>query len=209
MTRTRLRAAAAAAASTGLLAALAAAPAQANLLSVDPNSCGDAPVTTPFDQFGDGASYIPVPGGSFEPTDDAWTLSGGAAVVDGNERFYANDENDTSSLSLPPGSSATSPAMCTSIYRPTLRFFVRNQGSQWSNLKVEALYRGPLGNVGLFQLGVITGSSWTPSVRMPILASLLSTLPGASTSVAFRFTPMGGNGAWSIDDVYVDPIGRR
>jgi hypothetical protein len=209
MTRIRLRAAAAAAASTGLLAALAAAPAQASLLSVDPNSCGEAPVSTPFAQFGDGASYVPVPGGSFESTDDAWTLSGGASVVDGNESFYANDSGDTSSLSLPPGSSATSPAMCTSIYRPTLRFFVRNQGSQWSNLKVDALYRGPLGNVGVLQLGLITGSSWTPSMRMPILASLVSTLPGASTSVAFRFTPMGGNGAWSIDDVYVDPIGRR
>jgi hypothetical protein len=204
----KIRAALAALVATAASAALAA-PADAGVLTKSATDC-DAPVTShPFAQFGDGASYVPVPGGSFESTDDAWTLSGGAAIVDGNETFYANDSGDTSSLSLPPGSSATSPAMCTSIYRPTLRFFVRNQGSQWSNLKVDALYRGPLGNVGVLQLGLITGSSWTPSMRMPILASLVSTLPGASTSVAFRFTPMGGNGAWSIDDVYVDPIGRR
>src|SRR2546423_12825422 len=99
MTRPRLRAAVAAAASTGLLAALGAAPAQASLLSVDPNSCGDAPVSTPFAQLGDNAAYTPVPGGSFESSDDAWTLSGGAATVDGNESFYANDDGDASSLS--------------------------------------------------------------------------------------------------------------
>ena len=209
MSRIRLRAAVAAAGSIATLFALAVPSAQASVLSVDPNSCGDAPVTQPFSGFGDGAGYIPVPGGSFESAAEAWTLSSDASTVDGNESFYVNDDTDQSSLSLPPGSSATSPAMCTSIYRPTLRFFVRNQGSRLSNLKVEALYRGPLGNVGLLQLGVITGNSWTPSIRMPILASLLSTLPGASTSVAFRFTPVGSSGAWSIDDVYVDPIGRR
>jgi hypothetical protein len=209
MPRTRIRAAVAAAASAIALGALAAPSASASVLSVDPNSCGDAEVTRPFDQFGDPAGYILVPGGTFEASDDAWTLSGGASIEDENESFYANDSSDHGSLSLPPGSSATSPAMCTSIYRPTLRFFVRNQGSPWSNLKVQALYQGPLGNVGLYQLGIITGSSWTPSIRMPILASLLSSLPGASTSVAFRFTPMGSSGNWSIDDVFVDPISRR
>jgi hypothetical protein len=209
MSRTCLRAAVAAVASTAALASLAVPSAQASLLSVDPASCGVAPVTKPFSGFGDNAAYTPVPGGSFESANAAWTLSGGASTVDGNESFYVNDKRDRRSLSLPPGSSATSPAMCTSLSRPTLRFFVRNKGSLLSSLKVEALYPGPLGKVGVLQLGLITASSWKPSIPMPILASLLSTLPDAHTSVAFRFTPLGGGGAWSIDDVYVDPMGRR
>jgi hypothetical protein len=44
---------------------------------------------------------------------------------------------------------------------------------------------------------------------MPVVANLLSVLPGASTSLAFRFTPTGSAGEWSIDDVYVDPAARR
>ena len=43
---------------------------------------------------------------------------------------------------------------------------------------------------------------------MTVLASLLPLLPGEYTPVAFRFTSMlGGN--WSIDDIQVDPYGRR
>jgi hypothetical protein len=205
---TRLRVALAAAASTMVVGVLAPA-ANAGILSVDPSSCGDDPTTQPFAQFGDGADYTLVPGGTFENGQPGWTLSGDATVVDGNESYYANDANDQSSLSLPPGSSATSPAMCTSIYRPTLRFFVRNTGSKWSNLRVEVLYRGLLGNLSVLQLGLITSSNWSPSMRMPIIASLISSLPGQSTSLAFRFSPTGGSGNWSIDDVYVDPMARR
>jgi hypothetical protein len=204
----RLRAAIALAASTAALGALAA-PASANLLSVDPASCGDATTTRAFAPWGDPLSYTLVPGGSFEPGDDAWTLSGGASVDAGNESYYANGAGDGYSLSLPPGSSATSPPVCVSIYRPVFRFFARNAGSPTSSLKVEVLYPGLTGRISLLQLGSITGSSWTPSLPMPVLANFLSVLPGASTSMAFRFTPQGAGGGWSIDDVYVDPYGRR
>jgi hypothetical protein len=42
---------------------------------------------------------------------------------------------------------------------------------------------------------------------MTILGNLLPLLPGEHTPIAFRFTAVGGD--WSVDDVWVDPYGRR
>jgi len=203
----RLRAALTAVACAIAFGALAAPAAQAASFSED--ACGAEASTQPFRQWGDVAQYVPVPGGSFEAGDDAWALSGGAKVVAGNESHYVNSPDDTRSLSLPTGSSATSPAMCTSLHRPTFRFFTRNTGSRFSNLRVDVLYAGPLGDIRLYHLGLLSSSSWEPSLIMPVIVNFLSALPGASTDVAFRFTPQGGSGAWSIDDVYVDPASRR
>ena len=205
----RLRAAVAAATATVAVGGLVAPAANAGTLSLAPANCGPAPTSQPFRAFGDILSYTPVPGGSFEAGAPSWTLTGAAAVKPGNETFYVNAKTDSRSLSLPAGSSATSPSVCTGIDRPTIRFFARNTGSLLASLRVEALYPGLAGSVGVLQLGLVTGSSWNPSQPLPVLASLVSTLPGGSTSLAFRFTPVGSAGSWSIDDVYVDPIARR
>jgi hypothetical protein len=42
---------------------------------------------------------------------------------------------------------------------------------------------------------------------MLVVANLLALLPNETTPVAFRFTAQGGD--WSIDDVWVDPYGRK
>src|SRR5207302_8253622 len=119
--------------------------------------------------------------------------------------------SDSHSLALPPGSSATSPASCTSIYHPTVRLFVRNTGSSSSRLRVQALYPGLLGGVSTATIGSVSGSSaWAPSQSMTLLLSnLLATLSLSQTVIAFRFTPADSTGHWSIDDVYLDPFGRR
>lgn len=41
-----------------------------------------------------------------------------------------------------------------------------------------------------------------------LVSNLISTLSPNRTVIAFRFTPADGSGAWSIDDVYLDPFGR-
>jgi hypothetical protein len=56
-------------------------------------------------------------------------------------------------------------------------------------------------------IGRVSNKSWTPTPIFPIIANLLTLLPGEHTAVAFRFTPEG-TGSWRIDDVYVDPYGR-
>lgn len=193
----RIRRVALASVSTLALAALAGPAAQANVLSLLPGTCSNQAVSQPFAAYGDTNSYTLVPGGNFQAGSVPWALTGGASAANG-------------ALSLPAGSSATSPADCTSIYDPTVRLFVRNTGSPTSHLIVQALYPGLLGGVQKATLGEITGSSgWSPSPAMSLTgANLLSTLSLDQTVIAFRFIPADSSGNWSITGVYLDPFGR-
>jgi hypothetical protein len=134
---------------------------------------------------------------------------GGTKISAGNESYDVGRAGSRS-LTLPAGGSATSPPSCTSIYHPTVRLFVRNTGSASSRLVVQALYPSLLGGVQAATVGELTGSStWAPSPALPLLVSnLLATLSLDHTVIAFRFTPAGAGGAWSIDDVYLDPYHR-
>jgi hypothetical protein len=192
---------------TGILSAPAA---QAGVLSLLPGSCGAQPASQPFAPWGDFNDYTMVPGGDFEPGAAAWSLTGGAAVQSESEPLSVDGAGDSYYLALPPRSTATSPASCTSIYDPTVRLFVRNTGNPASQLTVQALYPGLLGGVQTATLGELTGSSsWEPSRAMDLTASnLLATLSLDQTVIAFRFMPADASGTWSIDDVYVDPFGR-
>jgi hypothetical protein len=176
--------------------------AQANPLSILPGSCGSQVESHPFAAWGDNNSYTLVPGGTFEPGARPWALSSGASVV-----AAQNETSDRNSLSLPSGSSATSPPVCTSIYDPTLRLFVNNSGATSSRLRVDALYPGLLGGVQVARLGELSGTStWQLSPELQLTATnLFATLSLSRTALAFRFTPEGAGGQWQIDDVYVDP----
>jgi hypothetical protein len=205
----RIRAALLATLSALSLGALAAPSANANLLSILPGSCGNQPESQPFAQFGDNAAYTLVPGGNFEAGGIPWALAGGARVTGGNESYYVGRSGDSQSLSLPAGSSATSPASCTDIYHPTVRLFVRNTGAPTSRLTVQAIYPTLLGT-GTATLGRITATStWAPTAANSLfLNNLLATLSLNQTSIAFRFVPADSTGNWSIDDVYLDPYAR-
>jgi hypothetical protein len=66
-----------------------AAPAMAGRTAPEGQSSGDcsvSPLSKPFERFGDGASYSPGPGGSFEVAGAGWSLTN-AAVASGNESF--------------------------------------------------------------------------------------------------------------------------
>jgi hypothetical protein len=191
------------------LGALAAPAANANLLSILPGTCGNQPESQPFAQFGDNASYTLVPGGNFESGGTPWALTGAAHVASGNETYYVGGTADSRSLSLPAGSSATSPFSCTDIYHPTVRLFVRNTGASSSHLIVQAIYPSLLGKATT-TLGEITGTSrWAPTAADSLfLNNLLATISLSQTSIAFRFVPADSTGNWSIDDVYLDPYAR-
>jgi hypothetical protein len=205
----RIRAVFLAASSVLALASIAAPAAHANPLSILPGSCGNQPASQPFARFGDYNEYTPVPGGSFEAGSVPWALTGGAHVVTGNETYHVAGAGNSHSLALPAGSSATSPASCTSIYHPTVRLFVRNTGATSSHLIVQAIYPTLLG-VGTSTIGELSGSSsWKPSPAMSLLVTnLLATLSLNHTSIAFRFVPADRTGNWTIDDVYLDPFMR-
>jgi hypothetical protein len=175
------------------LVLVAVPAAQANLLSILPGSCNE-PVSQPFAHYGDTNDYFLVPGGLFNAGEVPWGLSGGARVESG-------------SLSLPVGSSATSPAVCASIYDPTVRLFAMNSGASSSRLRVEALYPALLGGVQAARIGELSGTStWQPTPQLGLtVTNLLATLSLQNTVIAYRFAPEGSGGQWRIDDVYVDP----
>jgi hypothetical protein len=199
----RLKTAAAAAAAVGALAIPAAA--QAGPLVADAPDCAAQALTQPFLPWADVAQYQQAPGGTFEPGSKPWSLSG-ASVAGGNEPYYVTSADDSRSLSIPGGASATSRSVCVGLEHPDLRFFAKASNST-ATLKVEVLFEDSLGNVLTAPIGAVTGSTdWAPSAPMPIIANLLPLLPGNYTPVAFRFSASGGS--FRIDDVYVDPFCR-
>jgi hypothetical protein len=191
-----------------LLGLAVASPAQAGVLVNSATNCATETLEQPFLRWADAASYALAPGGNFEAGAAGWALRGAAAVKSGNEPFYVHAAGESSSLALPAGSSATSPAVCVGVDHPTLRLFARNGGSFLSMLKVDVLFEDAAGQVLSAPVGVVIGGPWAPTLALPIVVNLLPVLPNEQTAVAFRFTPVLG-GDWRIDDVYVDPWHRR
>jgi hypothetical protein len=196
------------------LAALSVSAGSANagvLVSSAP-SCDGQSLSKPFAPWLDFAQYTPLSGGDFESAAAGWSLSGGSAVAAGNESFDVAGDDDAYSLKVPSGGSATSPTICVGLEHPTIRFFAkRNSGGLLglSTMRVDVLYENVLGLLETLPIGVVTPSAnWQPTLPMTVIASTLALLPGEHTPVAFRFTSLlGGN--WSIDDIQVDPYGRR
>ena len=156
-----------------------------------------------FAKWGDHASYVLVPGGSFEgtPAQVGWTLSN-ATLTPGNEPFHLNSATDNQSLLINGSGSATSPVFCVDSTMPSLRVFVR-QTMAGSDLKVQGLVQTPRSPFAFTVADLADGSE-------PGWAAVQITVPtnripkGLSIPAALRFVVPGG-GSWQLDDVYVDP----
>jgi hypothetical protein len=194
------------AAATVVLTLLFAVPA-AHATLLDLASCPSATVEHPFSRWLDPAGYVLVPDGGFESKGRGWRLDGAGADT-GNESFFVHNAADRRSLTVPAGASATTPATCLSLDRPTLRFIARRNGpSLLTALRVEVLFADATGAVRASPVGLVAGgNAWSPTLQMTVIANLVATLEGAAPA-AFRFTALGGG--WQIDDVYVDPYVRH
>jgi hypothetical protein len=107
----------------GLVAAFAAAPAQAAVSPVDTSICSNPVLSQPFVSAGDFNWYMLMPGetpGNFDGS--GWTLSGGAKIV----TTTIADGSTASVLDLPSGSRAVSPTICVTSAYPTARAMVRD-----------------------------------------------------------------------------------
>jgi hypothetical protein len=189
--------------------AIAAQPSHAGVLVATTPSCDTPETSHPFMRWLDIASYAPAPDGGFEAGAQGWNLDD-ATVVGGNETYNVAGPGGDSSLKIPAGGSATSPAFCVGLEHPTARFFAKRVGgSLLSTLRVDVQFEDALGETHYLPIGVVAlnGGSWQPTLPMLFVANLLPLLPGEHTPVALRFVPQGG-GAWQIDDVYVDPFRR-
>jgi hypothetical protein len=173
------------------VAALPAASAHASLLNF--GSCNTSALSQPFSQWGDNASYELAPGGDFESS--GWNLSNGAAIVAGSEPFAATGTLGSSSLSLPAGASAVSPATCVDAAYPSARMFVGGTGA----VAVSMIYHGLAVPAGI----AVAGGSWTPSGPMVTLSAITGLLSGGTAQISLEVTALAGSP--QVDDVFIDP----
>jgi hypothetical protein len=157
--------------------------------------------SVPFAPWSDFANYSFVPDGGFENGASGWALTGGASARAGNEAFFIHSASDHNSLSLPAGSTATTPQMCIGLLSTKMRFVAA--GDRGARVKVQIIYRGLLSSVlGVLDGGTIdTSGTWHPSPELTMLGGLL---PLLTQSVQFRFVAV--NGSSTLDDVYLDPM---
>ena len=196
-----------------MLAALAAAltvgpTAHAGLIGTGSASYCDPTSSQPFAPA-DTNSYTLLPGGSFESGTVPWALSGGAKIVPGNETRYLHSRQDSHSLYLPAGGSAVTPTTCFALGDWHARFMLKNTGSSTGAVDVQVVVPSLVGGLLTVLDGgtVQAGGTWTPSPRVELLVSNLTSLVGTE-AVAFRFTAVGRGAAYQLDDVYLDPWKR-
>ena len=196
--RAVLSAAATAFAATALFAAPAsAAP------SYVAGGCPDVPTVQPFAPWQDVADYLLAPDGDLEAGGSTWQLEDGARVVEANSPFLVGGPADHQALELPAGATATTAPMCIGEEHKTMRFFGTSTGH--GALKVEALYAKANGEQKSVTLAAVRGDdTWAPSEILPMRVNELADDENG-LSVSLRFTA-NGSGAWTIDDVYVDPF---
>jgi hypothetical protein len=163
---------------------------------VNLNTCNTNALSQPFQPWLDPNSYELAPGGTF--SDSSWTLSGGASLVPGGEPWAVSGTQSTSSLSLPAGASAESPATCVTAAYPSVRFFVSGVGVA----DVSMVYNGVA-----IPAGVAVGTgSWAPSGVAITASAITGALNGGTANVSLELSGVVGN--VTVSDVYVDPHSR-
>jgi hypothetical protein len=181
-------------------ALLASAPAaSSDVLNL--SACNNNALSQVFLPWADPAYYELAPGGDFESaswTSAPWTLSGGASLVSGSEPFAVTGTLGQSSLSLPAGASAVSPATCVDAAYPDMRFFVAGSGV----VQVNVIYGTTVIPAGT----VAAAGAWAPSPITVTGSAIAGALNGGTAQVSIQLTALSGDP--QVDDVYIDPWGR-
>ena len=191
-------------AASAILAAGTTQSAEGGLIGTGTASGCDSAASHPFEVWGDNANYLLMPGGSFEAGSPAWKLSRGAYVGPGNSPFNTEGPGGSRSLYLLPGSTATSPTGCFQFGDWHSRFFVRGVGTRGARLQVDVVVPSLLGILSILDGGSVPASGeWKPSPKIGMLLCNVTSLLGTK-AVSLRFRAV--NGAFQIDDVYLDPF---
>jgi hypothetical protein len=163
----------------------------------------------PFAAFGDAGTYTLAGGGNFEGALGGWTLTGGAAIMEGNEPFFLGSRADHRSLALPSGASATTAPVCIDQTYPWFRLLVRNRMPKTGTLKIEIVYTDTKGKLVTKGTGNHDGAPgvWSLSDTQEIKAKFDTSVAAGAAPISFRFTAPAGT-SWQLDDIYVDPRAR-
>lgn len=165
--------------------------------------CVSGKVTQAFADFGDPAWYFLAPGGSFEGSLN-WAHGGSVAQVSGNEPFMLAGEGHTRSLRLGEGGRVVTPRLCVTPQLPHLRFVAKAIDD--GQLDVEVRVYGPDGQVTDSSSGGVSPDEhqrWAPSRFVDLNTDGLERGEVGVVDVRFR-----SQGAWLLDDVFIDPYKR-
>jgi hypothetical protein len=191
-------------------AAFVASPAHAAGNIANPYACTPQPTLSPvFATWSDFGLYTPVKNAGLEEGATGWMLSGGAAVISGNEPWQIGGALHAKSLDLPAGSSAITAPICIDQTYPYFRLFAKSAGTTKSSLKIDVLFfdiKGKLINTKPYDY-TATSTAWQPTGTVKINVFTPKTTVAAAP-VAFRFAPASSTAHYQIDDVYVDPWAR-
>ena len=159
-------------------------------------SCSDPVITNPFTAFDDFRDYVLAPVGDFEGTLSGWNLEGGATQV--------VDADGNTSLSLPAGSTATSPAMCIDLDYPTARFFASNS-TEDGDLQVDVMYVDHKKAYKPHKVAKLKAKQHRMLTKDIKINPNRGGKEAGWRRVAFRFVADDDKGDFRIDDFYVDP----
>ena len=154
--------------------------------------------------------YFQMDGGSFEAgSASGWSLNGGASVSGPNEPWSVNGSNDSASLGIPNGASATSSPICVTAKSPALRLFEVNTGGANRPLQIFVNYTGTDGKPHSAKLQDQQNSGfWATTQQVRFVDKIQDVLNrDGKATVTFTFLSPYQNGRpgnWRIDDVYVD-----
>lgn len=173
-------------------------------------TCKAPNVFNPLLAFKDRRDYFVAPAGDFEdPSVPGWQLTGGARVSGGGSVHAVIGNEQANSLSLPPGSSATSPEMCVDLNYPVFRFFAAQLDPDTdSELVVDVIYpalaRNNVREAKKFRLKAKDG--WTLSEAIKLEPQRLGKRAGwRRIAVRFRVESGRKSAAYRVDDVLIDP----
>jgi hypothetical protein len=161
-------------------------------------SCQDPVIVNPFTAFGDFRDYVLAPFGDFEQLDlPGWILEGGATAL--------RTSSGNGILRMPPGSIATSPAMCIDLNYPTIRYFVRDAAADSVRLRTQVMYVDHETAYNPYPVGNLRAPErWRLTEDIEIEPERGGVDPGWRR-VAFRLVAPAYEGDIRIDDLYVDP----
>jgi hypothetical protein len=169
-------------------------------------TCTAPALSNPLTAFKDNRDYFLAPGGDFEdPQLLGWQLDGGAALTDGGSPQAATGV----SLSLPSGSSATTPEMCVDLNYPTFRFFAAQLSADTdSQLAIDVIYpalaKDNVRQAKEFRLKAKDG--WKLSDDIKLEPQRLGKQSGwRKVAIRFRVNPGNKAASYRVDDVLIDP----
>jgi hypothetical protein len=170
--------------------------------------CGFGDASQLFLQWGDEAAYSLAPGGDYSDVSN-WTFKNSGPIESDPNPLGPN------ALAFAKGDSeAISPAMCISLANPTIRLMMKDVGGNGkADIKVSVLYEDVNGHTQHLTLAKLrAGSTWSPTVAVPIGVNLLSSASSSGwTAVAFDFKVEGlqKNELLELGSLYVDPFVSR